>query len=142
MPPTNEWVRSSVWTMESSVRSRLGTSRRKRMEQARSVYGRYADKVNGRRAVAGSFREERKYEDAVRHYLALVGLDKEREATWQQDVVSTWREASQWDKAIATYRTLLTVDPDRHSDWNWGIAECYEKKGTVASSYSVLPANR
>mgnify|MGYP001162275753 FL=1 len=101
---------------------------KKRMEQARSVYGRYADKVNGRRAVAGSFREEKKYEEAVRHYLALIGLDKEREATWQQDVVSTWRDSSQWDKAIATYRTLLTVDPDRHSDWNWGIAECYEKK--------------
>jgi tetratricopeptide (TPR) repeat protein len=102
---------------------------KKRMDQARSVYGRYADKVNGRRAVAGSFREEKKYEEAVRHYLALVGLDKEREATWQQDIVSTWREAHQWDKAIATYRNLLTVDPDRHSDWNWGIAECYEKKG-------------
>ena len=101
---------------------------KKRIEQARSIYGDYADKVNGRRAIAGSFREEKKYEEAVRNYLSLIGLDKEREANWQQDVVSTWREAGQWDKAIATYRNLLNLDPDRHSDWNWGIAECYEKK--------------
>ena len=99
-----------------------------RREQARSTYGRYEDKVNGRRAIAGTFREERKYEEAVRHYLALIGMDKEREATWQQDVVGTWRDAGQWDKAIATYRELLKVDPDKHSSWYWGIAECYEHK--------------
>ena len=99
-----------------------------RRDQARTTYGRYEDKVNGRRAIAGSFREEKKFEEAVRHYLALIGLDKEREATWQHDVVGTWREAGQWDKAIATYRELLKVDPDRHSNWYWGIAECYEHK--------------
>lgn len=102
---------------------------KKRMDSARATYGRYQDKVNGRRAVAQSFRDEGKYEEAVRHYLALIGMDKEREATWQQDVASTWWDAGQWDKAIATYRELHKVDPDRHSDWNWGIAKCYEKKG-------------
>jgi tetratricopeptide (TPR) repeat protein len=105
-----------------------------RREQARSTYGRYEDKVNGRRAIAGSFREEKKYEEAVRHYLTLIGLDKEREATWQNDVVGTWREAHQWDKAIATYRELLKVDPDRHSNWYWGIAECYEKKSQFSQA--------
>ena len=101
---------------------------KKRMDSARTTYGRFQDKVNGRRAVAQSFRDEKKYEEAVRHYLALIGMDKEREATWQQDVASTWWDAGQWDKAIATYRELLKVDPDRHSDWNWHLAKCYEKK--------------
>ena len=101
---------------------------KKRIEQARSIYGRYKDKVNGRRAIAASYREEKNYEEAVRQYLSLIGLDKDREADWQRDVVGTWRDAYKWDKAIATYQILLKVDPDRYSEYNWGIAECWEKQ--------------
>ena len=100
---------------------------KKRIDQARSIYGRYKDQVNGRRAVASSYREERNYEEAVRQYLSLIAMDKEREADWQRDVVGTWRDASKWAKAITTYQTLLKVDPDRFSEYNWGIAECHEK---------------
>jgi tetratricopeptide (TPR) repeat protein len=101
---------------------------KKRIDQARSIYGRYKDKVNGRRAIARSYREEKNFEEAVRQYLSLIGLDKDREAEWQRDVVGTWRDAYKWDKAIATYQILLKVDPDRYSEYNWGIAECWEKQ--------------
>ena len=101
---------------------------KKRIDQARSIYGRYKDKVNGRRAIASSYREEGNYEEAVRQYLSLIAMDKDREADWQRDVVGTWREAYKWDKAIATYQILLKVDPDRYSEYNWGIAECWEKQ--------------
>ena len=101
---------------------------KKRIDQARAIYGRYKDKVNGRRAIASSYREEKNYEEAVRQYLSLIGLDKDREDQWQRDVVGTWRDAAKWDKAIATYQTLLKVDPDRYSDYNWGIAECRERQ--------------
>ena len=107
---------------------------KKRIEQARSLYGRYKDKVNGRRAIASSYREEGNYEEAVRQYLSLIGLDKDREAEWQRDVVATWRgaykvlrQAKYLTKAIATYQILLKVDADRFSEYNWGIAECHEK---------------
>ncbi len=100
---------------------------KKRVDQARSIYGRYKDQVNGRRAVARSYRDERNYEEAVRQYLSLIAMDKEREADWQRDVVGTWRDASKWAKAITTYQTLLKVDADRFSEYNWGIAECHEK---------------
>ena len=100
---------------------------KKRVDQARSIYGRYKDQVNGRRAVARSYRDERNYEEAVRQYLSLIAMDKEREAEWQRDVVGTWRDASKWAKAITTYQTLLKVDADRFSEYNWGIAECHEK---------------
>jgi len=100
---------------------------KKRIDQARSIYGRYKDQVNGRRAVASSYREERNYEEAVRQYLSLIAMNKERESDWQRDVVGTWRDASKWAKAITTYQTLLKVDPDRFSEYNWGIAECHEK---------------
>tara|TARA_B100001123_G_scaffold397599_1_gene480967 strand:- start:3735 stop:5462 length:1728 start_codon:yes stop_codon:yes gene_type:complete len=96
--------------------------------QARSVYALYSDKVEGRLAIAKSYRSERNWKEAVKNYLSLIALDKERESSWQKNVVDTWREASEWDKAIDTYRELLNVDPDRHSDWYWGMAECYEKK--------------
>jgi len=77
--------------------------------------------------VARSYRDERNYEEAVRQYLSLIAMDKEREADWQRDVVGTWRDASKWAKAITTYQTLLKVDADRFSEYNWGIAECHEK---------------
>ena len=101
---------------------------KKRIEQARSIYGRYKDKVNGRRAIASSYREEGNYEEAVRQYLSLIAMDKDREADWQRDVVGTWREAYKWDKAIATYQILLKIDPDRYSEYNWGIAECWQSQ--------------
>jgi len=100
----------------------------KKYDQARSVYGRYADKTEGRLAIADSFKSEQKWTEAVKHYLSLIQLDKEREASWQHKVVETWKDAHQWDKAIATYRILLNVDPDRYSNWYWEIAKCYEHK--------------
>ena len=100
---------------------------KKRIDQARSIYGRFKDQVNGRRAVARSYRDERNFEEAVRQYLSLIAMDKERESDWQRDVVGTWRDASKWDKAIATYQTLIKLDPDRFSEYNWGVAECLEK---------------
>ena len=108
---------------------------KKRIDQARSIYGRYKDKVNGRRAIASSYREERNYEEAVRQYLSLIAMDKDREADWQRDVVATWRgaynvlkQAKYLTKAIATYQILLKVDPDRYSEYNWGIAECWQSQ--------------
>ncbi|MFP6855377.1 MAG: tetratricopeptide repeat protein [Opitutales bacterium] len=114
---------------EASLRA-IATSfmEEKKYDQARSIYGRYADKVEGRLAIADSFKAEQKWAEAVKHYLALIGLDKEREAQWQHKVVATWEDAHQWDKAIATYRILLKVDPDRYSSWYWQIAKCHEHK--------------
>ena len=104
---------------------------RKRYDEARVVYSQYKNREAGLAAIANSWYEEKKWEEAVDIYNQLIGMDKDKEGQWQQEIVGVWRKAGQWDKAIAAYRILLTVEAEKFSDWYWGIADCYERSGRL-----------
>jgi len=104
---------------------------RGRYGEARKIYAQYKDREAGLSATAGTWIDEKNWDNAISIYNQLIGLDKEKESQWQQSIVSVWRNAKQWDKAIATYQTLLTVDAGRFSDWYEGIGYCYEKTGKL-----------
>jgi len=105
---------------------------RKRYAQARKIYSQYTDKVAGLVNIAWTYRRhEGKHDQAVAVYNQLIGLEKEREGEWHENIVGTWREAKKWDNAIATYQTLLGVVPARFGDWYWGIADCHERSGRL-----------
>lgn len=97
----------------------------RRYEDARRIYRRFQDKVEGLNQVAISYRDERNHEPAVTTYRELVGRDPENKARWTTQIASTYHEAEKYKEAAETYQELITLDPENAEDWRFRVANEY-----------------
>jgi tetratricopeptide (TPR) repeat protein len=91
-------------------------------DEARRVYLRFQDKIEGQNQVALSYREEKKWNEAVAVYRKMAG-EVEKGAVWINQVALTYRQAGQPDQAIAVYRELIQTDVAQAPEYHWQIAE-------------------
>lgn len=100
-----------------------------RREEARAVYGRFQNKVNGLEQIALTYREEAKYDEAVNVYRRLVTEDAPRAVQWQSLVAYTYREWKKPDEAVVVYSQLLTDDGENANRWQGEIGYTYRDFG-------------
>lgn len=98
-------------------------------DEARAEFRKYKDKVEGQNQVAYSFRQQRRYDEAVAAYQANVASDPEHQARWNGDIAITYREARKFPEAIAVYQELLKSDVKNTDNWLWEIANTYRDSG-------------
>jgi TolA-binding protein len=94
---------------------------RNKRDEARAVFSRFQNNIEGQRQIAWMYREEQKWDQAIAVYNELVKLDKpERASEWQAEIGHTLRGAGKRKEAINQYRVV-----DRFP-WNlrW-MAECH-----------------
>jgi tetratricopeptide (TPR) repeat protein len=97
--------------------------------EARQVYRRFQDKINGLNQVAYSYRQESKIDPAVAAYRQLMGLDQDNPLRWKAEIGATYRSFRKYEEAIATYEQLVTEDVEKEQSWRWQIATAYQDWG-------------
>ena len=121
-----------VFGSDDDVLGRLaGFYRRKgRYDEARAVYARFKNKIEGNSQVATTYRDQKKYEPCVLAYRRNVPLDAENPHRWHAAIAYTYHHyARQYDKAIAVYQELLKADAENTQTWLWNIATAYRDSG-------------
>lgn len=114
-----------VFSGEDQVLGLLGQwyKENNKYDDARKTYGQYKDAVEGQNQVALSYRQERKYDQAVDIYRKLSVQDKrEKSASWLSTAAQTYREAGKPDLALAIYRDLIATDPKNGPSYQWEVA--------------------
>ncbi len=102
---------------------------RNRWDEAREVYRRMANKIEGLSQIASSYRHEQQRDKAVATYQELVTLDADRALHWKAEIAQTYREGRQWAEALKMYDELAVQDTARADHWRWQIATAYEEQG-------------
>ena len=97
----------------------------RRYEDARRIYRRFQDKVEGSNQVAISYRDERNPEPAVATYRELVGRDSENKVRWTSQIAATYNEAEKYKEAAETFQELITLDPENAESWRFRVANAY-----------------
>lgn len=102
---------------------------KQRYAQARAIYLRFKDKVQGLSRVAASYRSEKKTADAIKTYQQLVGLDAENAASWQGEQGAAYREVKNYPEAIKVYQGLVQTDAANIQQWLWALATTQRDAG-------------
>jgi tetratricopeptide (TPR) repeat protein len=99
-----------------------------RWDEARAVYGRFQDRIQGLSNVAQTFRDEaestpnkNRFDDAVRTYQTLASEDQDHQFDWLGQAAWTYRRAGKPDEAVAVYTQLVTADAERANAWQFEI---------------------
>jgi tetratricopeptide (TPR) repeat protein len=104
--------------------------RKGRYDEARGVYSRFQNKIEGNNQVATSYRDQKQYEPCVLAYRRNVALDVENPNRWYAVIAYTHHHyAHKYDKAIAVYQELLKADLKNNQTWLWNIATAYRDWG-------------
>jgi tetratricopeptide (TPR) repeat protein len=98
-------------------------------DEARATYNRFTNQVAALEQVAQSYREERRYDDGVKVYLQLAGLDPAQAIKWQSMAAYACREAGKCDEAVTIYTGLITADAEHANNWQYQIGETYRAFG-------------
>jgi len=94
----------------------------KKWDEARKIYFRFTNAVEGQSQIAYSYREERKYDQAVDTYRKLALQDAKESAKWLALAAYSYREAGKPDQAITVYRELIGSDVKNAPAYHWEIA--------------------
>lgn len=97
----------------------------RRCEDARRIYRRFQDKVEGLNQVAISYCDELNHELAVATYRELVGRDSENKVRWTSQIAYTYNEAKKYKEAAETFQELITLDPENAESWRFRVANAY-----------------
>jgi tetratricopeptide (TPR) repeat protein len=100
-----------------------------RVDDARRIYRRFRDKVEGLSRVAASYRQENDHESAITTYRELVGRDPDNKIRWTSEIASTYQHARNFKGAIGVYQELLEMDPTNSETWRWRVATAYRDGG-------------
>jgi len=73
-------------------------------EEARKMYGRFENQVQGQANIAGMWREEKKWPEAIAIYEALEAKDKDRSADWRWQIAECYDAGGKLREAIGSYR--------------------------------------
>jgi tetratricopeptide (TPR) repeat protein len=99
-------------------------------EQARAVFGRMEDKINGKYQIAHSFRQERNFAEAARAFRQLSADNQEHQFRWIGEEGHTWRHyAFNYPEAIKIYAELVQKDVDHLDDWLYALADAHHHAG-------------
>jgi TolA-binding protein len=93
---------------------------RNKRDDARGVYSRMMNQIRGQQLIADTYREERKFDEAMNIYRDLAAKNAERASDWLAEVGHTLRQAGKLKDAINTYRTVDKFP----SNLVW-MAECH-----------------
>ncbi|CAN5290452.1 hypothetical protein BH23VER1_BH23VER1_05280 [soil metagenome] len=75
-----------------------------RRDEARRIYLRFDDQVAGRRNIAGMFREESRWDDAIATYQDLIALDSARTSEYHWAIAECHEASERFRDAITSYR--------------------------------------
>lgn len=102
----------------------------KQIEQARTTYGKFKDKIEGQGHIAMTYRLEtpRQTDKAVAIYRQLA-TDAKTAPRWLGQAAMAYREANKPDLAIAIYRELLTSDAAKADTYAINIADTLYHSG-------------
>lgn len=98
-------------------------------DNARKTYARYAEKIEGRRLIATSYRTERKFDLAVSGFQQLIASDPKGIIRWLSEIASTHYTAGKYNDAIKVYQQLLKQDFEHIEQWKLAIATAYRVSG-------------
>jgi tetratricopeptide (TPR) repeat protein len=104
---------------------------KKKYEQARSVYRRYENKIEGLSEVALSYRQERKFDLAISTYNQLLGQDRGNSLRWKSQIAAAYREIPKYPEAIGMYTELLSEDIEHAQTWRLQIATAHRDAGQL-----------
>lgn len=110
----------------------------KRYEQARVIYRKFKDKVQGLSKVAASYRSEEKPTEAIGVYRQLAGLDAEKAASWRGMEAATFRQFGQYPEAIKVYRSLIQTDAINLQTWLWALASTLKDAGMLKEAIGTF----
>ena len=110
---------------------------RGKYDEARTIYGRFKDKIAGLNQVAYSHRQQNKSLMAVPIYRQLAGQDSENIAKWKSEEAVSLREARKYPESIAVYRELIKIDVEHTTDWLWQIASIHQTAGEYQDAIGV-----
>ena len=102
---------------------------KQRYDQARTIYRRFKDKIQGLSRVAASYRSEKKTAEAIKIYQQLVGLDAEKAAAWQGEQGAAYREVKNYPEAIKVYQGLVRTDAANIQQWLLALATTQRDAG-------------
>jgi len=77
-----------------------------RRDDARAVYNRFANQIEGQNQIAATYREEGKRDQALTIYRGLLQTDPEHLDRWLWEIGHTCREMGQYQEAIKHYRQI------------------------------------
>lgn len=111
---------------------------KQRYAQARAIYLRFKDKIQGLSRVAASYRSEKKTAEAIKIYQQLVGLDAEKAASWQGAQGATYREVGKYPEAIKVYQVLVRTDAVNIQQWLWALATTQRDAGLLKEAIGAF----
>jgi tetratricopeptide (TPR) repeat protein len=112
--------------------------RRSSYDEARQVYRRFADGINGLAQVASSYREQNEVESAIAVYRQLQGQDREQLVKWKGEEAATYRQFRDFPAAIGLYRELIKLDIANAPAWLWSIGTAQQEAGLHAEAIGTL----
>ncbi len=91
-------------------------------DEARKLYGQFANRPEGLSQIAWSFVQQQKYDDAVAHYRQAAGLDSQNQPKWNEAIAVAFRHGGRWKEAIDAFTENLKIDAANTEKWLWWIA--------------------
>jgi TolA-binding protein len=95
---------------------------REKYDEARAIYNRFADEIEGQRQIAYCFRLETKFDQAIAIYTELVTRDADRASSYQYAVGDCYRDSGRHVEAIGAYRVI-----DEFPEPQWRMAHCRQQ---------------
>lgn len=95
-----------------------------RRPEARRVYARFTNQIEGTAQLAWMDREEQQWDQALQLYQGLLSQDVDHVDRWQWEIANTNRDAGRYQDAIAAYRQCENF-PDNVQQMAW----CYRQLG-------------
>ena len=108
-----------------------------KFEDARTIYRRFENKIEGLNQVASSYRQQRQIEPALAIYRQLAGQDAEHLVQWKSQEGATYREVAKYDEAITIYSELIKLDVEHAPNWLWAIATARQDAGQFKEAIGV-----
>ena len=102
---------------------------RQRFDQARVIYLKFKNKIEGLTRVAATYRSEKKLDEAIKVYRQLAGLDAENAASWRGQEAETYRQFGKYPEAIKVYQELVRSNALNIQKWLWALATTQRDAG-------------
>ena len=104
--------------------------RRGRYDEARKVYARFENKIEGNNQVAVSYRDQGKFDPCILAWRRNLAIDADNVIRWHSNIAHCYHHyARKFDKAIAVYQDLLKLDVEHTQTWLWNAATAYRDWG-------------
>jgi tetratricopeptide (TPR) repeat protein len=102
---------------------------RGKWEDARKIYNRFKNQVDGQAEIAQSWYQENQFEKAANVYRQVLALDPQNPVKWKSSIAYCFRRAGKTDDAVATYMELVSDDKAAPDRWRVDAAHTYREHG-------------